>query len=98
MELSSKVNVVNFALGAEALEQRLLACVLRHMQPKVDDSLTQLAATQQASRHMVIELQTKLLTFISKCPGLVRVGHPGLTGRNRYSTKRHTAGDIVDYG
>ena len=34
--LAARVNVVNLALGAEALEQRLLAVVLNHMQPKAD--------------------------------------------------------------
>jgi hypothetical protein len=42
--LAARVNVVNFALGAEALEQRLMATVLNHMQPKAELAVRQLAA------------------------------------------------------
>jgi hypothetical protein len=67
--LAARVNVVNFALGAEALEQRLMATVLNHMQPKAELAVRQLAAQVETDRLMALKLDKKLLGNLSSTKG-----------------------------
>jgi len=72
-QLVAIVNVVTFALGAEALEQRLVGQVLNFMQPKAQDMLRHLAAVQVTDARIILEVQQKLVGYIAKCPGAVWV-------------------------
>ncbi|KAK3233895.1 hypothetical protein CYMTET_55825, partial [Cymbomonas tetramitiformis] len=70
-QLAAAVTLVNFSLGTEALENRLLSRVLDQMLPRADYHLRQIAAHKEADRHILLEIQAKLVAFISKCDGPV---------------------------
>jgi hypothetical protein len=70
-ELVNVVNVVNLALGAEALETRLLAKVLDKMKPDAQTEMRDLAKGLEADTHILQGAQGKLAAYLTSCEGEV---------------------------
>jgi dynein heavy chain, axonemal len=63
-EVSSKANIINFAVKEQGLEAQLLGIVVRNEKPELEEQKDSLVLSIAAGKNKLIELEDQILKYI----------------------------------